>query len=230
MALRRVAVRMAWLLASLLLASLLIFAATNALPGDIAQVILGTNASPGEAERLRAELGLDRPFLTRYLEWLWGAVRFDFGVSYISGRPIAPLIAARLERLGVGWVARLGLDAESHQLAGTPHGGRHEPATGGAGDLGRTQLVLRGRHLGLHRLGLSQDLVDVEVLHGVLSGGFVVDDLGVQHGAQQRLGIVVGGADLGVVDGRQVVGIGLIGSRRPTRCDGGAGLVEPSRR
>ena len=45
---------MAWLLASLLLASLLIFAATNALPGDIAQVILGTNASPGEAERLRA--------------------------------------------------------------------------------------------------------------------------------------------------------------------------------
>ena len=97
MALRRVAVRMAWLLASLLLASLLIFAATNALPGDLAQVILGTNASPGEAERLRAELGLDRPFLTRYLEWLWGAVRFDFGVSYISGRPIAPLIAAQPE-------------------------------------------------------------------------------------------------------------------------------------
>ena len=97
MALRRVGVRVAWLLASLLLASLLIFAATNALPGDVAQVILGINASPGEAERLRAELGLDRPFLTRYLEWLWGAVRFDFGVSYISGRPIAPLIAARLE-------------------------------------------------------------------------------------------------------------------------------------
>lgn len=97
MALRRVGVRVAWLLASLLLASLLIFAATNALPGDIAQVILGTNASPGEAERLRAELGLDRPFLIRYLEWLWGALRFDFGVSYISRRPIAPLIAARLE-------------------------------------------------------------------------------------------------------------------------------------
>lgn len=97
MAVRRVGERVAWLLASLLLASLLIFAATNALPGDIAQVILGTNASPGEAARLRTELGLDRPFLTRYLEWLWGAVRFDFGVSYLSRRPIAPLIASRLE-------------------------------------------------------------------------------------------------------------------------------------
>ena len=96
MALRRVGRRLGWLLASLLLASLLIFAATNALPGDIAQVILGTNATPGEAARLRAELGLDRPFLARYAEWLWGAVQFDFGESYLSGRPIAPLIAARL--------------------------------------------------------------------------------------------------------------------------------------
>jgi len=96
-ALRRVGRRLGWLLASLLLASLLIFAATNALPGDIAQVILGTNATPGEAARLRAELGLDRPFLARYAEWLWGAVQFDFGESYLSGRPIAPLIAARLE-------------------------------------------------------------------------------------------------------------------------------------
>ncbi len=100
MALRRVGARVAWLLASLLLASLLIFAATNALPGDIAQVILGTNASPGEAERLRAELGLDRPFLIRYLEWLWGAVRFDFGVSYISRPTHRP--ADRRAARGVG--------------------------------------------------------------------------------------------------------------------------------
>lgn len=96
MALRRVGERAAWLLASLLLASLLIFAATNALPGDVAQVMLGTNATPGEAARLRAELGLDRPFLVRYMEWIWGALRFDFGESYITGKPIAPLIASRL--------------------------------------------------------------------------------------------------------------------------------------
>ncbi|WP_218975467.1 ABC transporter permease [Tessaracoccus massiliensis] len=97
MALRRVLVRAAWLLASLLLASLLIFLVANALPGDMTQIILGTNAAPGEAEALRERLGLNRPFLVRYLEWLGGVLRFDFGNSYISGRAVAPLIAARLE-------------------------------------------------------------------------------------------------------------------------------------
>ena len=95
--LRRVAIRLAWLVASLLLASLLIFAATNALPGDIAQIVLGTNASAGEADALREQLGLNRPFLARYAEWLLGALRFDFGTSYISGRAVAPLIASRFE-------------------------------------------------------------------------------------------------------------------------------------
>ncbi|AQP44565.1 ABC transporter permease [Tessaracoccus flavus] len=107
MVLRRVGVRTAWLLASLLLASLLIFAATNALPGDIAQVMLGTNATPGEAEALRERLGLNRPFLVRYLEWLWAAVRGNFGVSYISGRSVGSLIASRLS-VSV-WLAGLGM-------------------------------------------------------------------------------------------------------------------------
>lgn len=97
MALRRVLVRAAWLLASLLLASFLIFAVANALPGDMAQILLGTNAAPGEAEALRERLGLNRPFLVRYLEWLGGVLQLDFGNSYIGNRPIGPLIAARLE-------------------------------------------------------------------------------------------------------------------------------------
>ncbi|MFT3886978.1 MAG: ABC transporter permease [Arachnia sp.] len=97
-ALGRIGVRAAWLAASLLVASLLIFAATNALPGDIAQVLLGTNATPGEAAALREQLGLNRPFLVRYVEWLSGVLRFDFGTSYLPGRrPVAPLVASRLE-------------------------------------------------------------------------------------------------------------------------------------
>lgn len=67
------AVRAAWLVASLFVASLLIFWVTNALPGDIAQIILGTNASPGEAEALRERLGLNRPFFVRYGEWWAGS-------------------------------------------------------------------------------------------------------------------------------------------------------------
>ncbi|GAA3856826.1 ABC transporter permease [Tessaracoccus defluvii] len=93
----RVANRLGWLIASLLLASLLIFLATNALPGNIAQVILGTNAAPGEVAALEERLGLNQPLLVRYLDWLGGAVRFDFGESYITGRPVAPLIADKLE-------------------------------------------------------------------------------------------------------------------------------------
>lgn len=104
---RRVGVRVAWLLASLLLASLLIFAATNALPGDIAQIMLGTKANPGDVEALRERLGLDRPFLVRYVEWLWGAVRFDFGESYISGRSVSSLISSRLP-VSL-WLAGLGM-------------------------------------------------------------------------------------------------------------------------
>lgn len=95
--LRPLGLRVLGLVASLLVASVLIFLATNALPGDIAQVILGTNAAPGELEALRERLGLNRPLTVRYLEWISGVVRGDFGTSMISGRDVVGLIAPRLE-------------------------------------------------------------------------------------------------------------------------------------
>ncbi|GAB3814196.1 ABC transporter permease [Tessaracoccus terricola] len=95
--LRPLGLRVLGLVASLLVASVLIFLATNALPGDIAQVILGTNAAPGELEALRERLGLNRPLSVRYLEWITGVVRGDFGTSMISGRDVVGLIAPRLE-------------------------------------------------------------------------------------------------------------------------------------
>lgn len=94
--LRPLGLRLLGLVASLLVASGLIFLATNALPGDIAQIILGTNASPGEVEALRARLGLDRPLAVRYVEWVGGVLRGDFGTSMISGKPVGPLIWSRL--------------------------------------------------------------------------------------------------------------------------------------
>ena len=80
---KRVLIRLAWFVASLLLASLLIFAATNLLPGDIANVLLGTNASAEQVEALREQLGLNRPFPVRYVEWLSGVVVGDFGTSMV---------------------------------------------------------------------------------------------------------------------------------------------------
>ncbi|WP_297742301.1 ABC transporter permease [uncultured Tessaracoccus sp.] len=97
--------RLAWFAGSLLLASLLIFAATNLLPGDIANVLLGTNATPEDVEALRQELGLNRPFLARYAEWLGGVLVGDFGTSMISGRSVTATV---LPALGVsGWLVGL---------------------------------------------------------------------------------------------------------------------------
>lgn len=95
--LRSLGLRVLGLVLSLFVASVLIFLATNALPGDIAQILLGTNAAPGELEALRERLGLNRPLDVRYVEWITGVLRGDFGTSMISGRDVVGLIAPRLE-------------------------------------------------------------------------------------------------------------------------------------
>ncbi len=92
---------------TLLGASILIFVVTAALPGDIAQVLLGTDATPEAVARLRAELGLDRPLPVRYLEWLGGLFVGDFGVSLMSNQPVMSLI---LPSLAVTvWLVVLGI-------------------------------------------------------------------------------------------------------------------------
>lgn len=96
MSLRTISLRLGGLLISLLVASLLIFLATNALPGDVARIILGANAAPGEVEALQERLGLNRPLMVRYLEWLGGVVRGDFGTSMLTGRDVVDQIAPRL--------------------------------------------------------------------------------------------------------------------------------------
>ena len=104
---RALGLRLGGLVLSLLVASVLIFLATNALPGDIAQVILGTNASPGEVAALRERLGLNRPLAVRYVEWIGGVLVGDFGTSMISGKDVAGLIWPRLE-VSV-WLTVLGM-------------------------------------------------------------------------------------------------------------------------
>lgn len=88
--------RVAVFVASLLVASLAVFALCQALPGDVASVILGANATPDAVAEVRRSLGLDRPFGTRYLDWVTGLLRGDFGVSYLTRQPVAVLIGQRL--------------------------------------------------------------------------------------------------------------------------------------
>jgi len=90
--------RFAATVVTLLAVSLLVFSALLAIPGDPAQVLLGFDASPSALAALRSELGLDRPVLERYLDWIGGIARGDLGSSLIYQRPVAALIS---ERLGV---------------------------------------------------------------------------------------------------------------------------------
>ncbi len=82
-------------LVTLLVVSILIFFAVELLPGDTAQQILGQGATEETVRALREQLGLDRPMVVRYLDWLSGAIFFDFGVSAISGDPVTASIGPR---------------------------------------------------------------------------------------------------------------------------------------
>lgn len=87
--------RLALGILTLLAVSVLIFAATEILPGDVASAVLGQGATPETLAVFRKELGLDRPATTRYLEWFWGAIRGDLGVSMTNKRAILEEVAPR---------------------------------------------------------------------------------------------------------------------------------------
>lgn len=87
-------------LATLAIASLVVFAVLEVLPGDAAQTMLGSSASPEQVAALSHKLGLDLPFHARYLAWVTGALHGDLGMSYAYNSPIAPILLERLEVSG----------------------------------------------------------------------------------------------------------------------------------
>jgi len=88
--------RLALLAATLIFASLVVFAVMNILPGNAAETMLGPTATPEAVAALARKLGLDQPAYVRYAHWIGGALRGDFGLSYAYGSPIGPLIASSL--------------------------------------------------------------------------------------------------------------------------------------
>jgi peptide/nickel transport system permease protein len=83
-------------LLTLLLVSIIIFAIIEILPGDVATRILGRDATPEAIAALRDKLNLNDPAIIRYLSWLVGMVRGDFGSALTSSRPINEILAPRL--------------------------------------------------------------------------------------------------------------------------------------
>lgn len=75
------------------LVSLLTFGLIQLLPGDAAESIAGENATAADVERIRHQLGFDRPAREQYFHWLGDVLTGDFGTSLYSGRPVTGLIA-----------------------------------------------------------------------------------------------------------------------------------------
>jgi peptide/nickel transport system permease protein len=94
--LKLIAQRVALGILLLLAVSVLIFAGTQILPGDVAQSILGQSATPLALANLRAEMGLNDPAYVRYFHWLWGILHGDLGTALTSKLDIAHSIGERL--------------------------------------------------------------------------------------------------------------------------------------
>ena len=139
--------RLAAALVTLALATVVVFAVVEVLPGDPALVMLGTDARPDTLAALRAKYGFDQPLAVRYLHWIGGLLTFDLGNSHAYGTSVAKLIGDRL-------AVTLPLGAHGALLG---HAGRH-PArrvrrleARPAGRLGRHGLH-PDRHLGAELL------------------------------------------------------------------------------
>ena len=81
----------------MLLVALFVFSLLYIAPGDPAAIIAGDQASPEDVDRIRASLGLDRPFVIRFGEWLWHVVQGDLGVSIFTNLPVTHMISQRIE-------------------------------------------------------------------------------------------------------------------------------------
>jgi len=105
---RFLARRLLFFALTLFLTSVLVFALTRVLPGDVARVILGREASAEAVAAKRAELGLDDPLITQYARWAADFVRGDWGVSFSGAQQdVRALVGQRLEHSA--WLALLTL-------------------------------------------------------------------------------------------------------------------------
>ena len=88
--------RMLLTLPILFIVSVVCFSLINLIPGDPATVILGPEASEQAKEQMRERLGLDKPIVVQYVDWLGGVLHGDLGESLVDGTPVSQLILQRL--------------------------------------------------------------------------------------------------------------------------------------
>jgi len=89
--------RLASTIPVMLIVALFVFSLLYIAPGDPAVIIAGDQATPENIEKIRATLGLERPFVVRFGEWLWAVMQGDLGTSIFTNQPVTQLIAQRVE-------------------------------------------------------------------------------------------------------------------------------------
>ncbi len=118
--------RIGTMLVTMLVISVLVFFIAEVVPIDPARNALGRYASQQKVDELRAEMGLDRPVLVRYVDWITSALRGDLGESIHYSRPVRDLVAVRLGRslalAGLGFVFMIPLGLALGCIAGINEG------------------------------------------------------------------------------------------------------------
>ena len=154
--------------ATLLVASLVVFAALEWLPGSPAQLMLGDTATPESIAALESKLGLDRPAWQRYSSWVGGLLRGESGLSYAYDTPTFELIAERLQvSLPLALLA-MALTVVVALVLGVYAASRHNRA----GDLGVMALSQLGVALPSFWLAILLILLFAVQLQWVSAGGF----------------------------------------------------------
>jgi peptide/nickel transport system permease protein len=160
--------RLAALIVTLAVASTVVFVALEVLPGDPAEVMLGTQARPDTLAALRAKLGLDRPAPARYATWAAGFLKGDLGVSNTYAVPVSELVAQRLP-------VSLPLAALSLALTaaiGIPLGALAAARRGKAADAGVMAATQLGIAVPSFWLGMLLVLFFAVTLRWLPAGGF----------------------------------------------------------
>ena len=186
--------RLAILLVSVLVASIVVFLFMAVLPGDPAQVALGVNATPELLAKTRAEFGVDRPLVTQYFDWIGGVVHGDFGRSYVTRDTIGPQL---LDRLGVTlWLVGAGMLVALVIAipAGTFAAVRHRKPSG-AGVSGLSQI---GVAIPAFLAGIILVQIFAVQLRWLPSGGWTPPD---QDFGEFARGLVLPALSLGLVQG-----------------------------
>ena len=120
---------------TVVLASILVFLVMRLIPGDPALLLVGTDASPEDVERVREQLGLNEPLIEQYVDWLTGALQADLGPSISKGTEVGALMKGALlpsaELAVAGYVFALAFGIPLGIIAGLKPGGAGDYAATG---------------------------------------------------------------------------------------------------